>query len=127
MTHNMNTLGPPILRQTYALTLHLHTRVHSFPKQHRFSLGQHLTQQALGLLNDLTEANTLRNAQARFEKLERSLGVVATLRVNLRLCYDLRYFSQRNTRRFRRNSKMLPGSCRAGLLLRAAALAAKLK
>jgi four helix bundle protein len=85
--------GPPILRHTYTLNLQLHRRVHSFPRQHRFSIGQELTQSALALLKKLVEANAHRDSAARLAKLEESQVSLAVVRITLRLAYDLRCFA----------------------------------
>lgn len=85
--------GPPILRVSYGLTLHLHERVVSFPKSHRYSLGQALTERALALTTALVAANTETSPHGRLQELNTASSALATLRITLRIAYDLRCFS----------------------------------
>jgi hypothetical protein len=92
-TTDKSSSGPPILRVSYGLTLLLHTRVNSFPRQHRFSLGQELTQQSLALTLALVGGNAETSSAARLTRLETASTTLAVIRITLRLAYDLRCFS----------------------------------
>ena len=85
--------GPPILRVIYGVTLQLHQRVNSFPRQYRFSLGQELTQQSLAITSALVAANTQTRPEDRLTRLESASVNLAVVRITLRLAYDLRCFS----------------------------------
>jgi len=85
--------GPPILRVSYGLTLLLHQRVNSFPRQYRFSVGQEITQQTLAITSALVGANVETSSAARLLRLEMASTTLAVVRINLRLAYDLRCFS----------------------------------
>jgi 23S rRNA-intervening sequence protein len=87
------TVRPPILRVSYGLTLLLHTRVNSFPRQHRFTLGQELTRQSLELTTLLVAGNAEKDSAARLSRLEMASTTLAIVRITLRLAYDLRCFS----------------------------------
>jgi hypothetical protein len=87
--------GPPILRVSYGLTLSLHQRVNSFPRQYRFTLGQELTQQTLSLTTTLVAANAETTTATRMARLETASSCLAVVRITLRLAYDLRCFSSK--------------------------------
>jgi len=94
-TTDKSPSGPPILRVSYGLTLGLHQRVNSFPRQYRFTLGQELTQQTLSLTTSLVAANAETSAAARLSRLETASSQLAIVRITLRLTYDLRCFSSK--------------------------------
>jgi hypothetical protein len=89
----MPAAGPPILRVSYGLTLHLHQRVQSFPRAHRYSIGQALTERSLALTTALVAANAAANPQGRLAELHTAGSALATLRITLRLAFDLKCFS----------------------------------
>jgi hypothetical protein len=67
--HKMPAAGPPILRVSYGLTLHLHQRVQSFPRAHRYSIGQALTERSLALTTALVATNAATNLQGCLAEL----------------------------------------------------------
>lgn len=80
---------PPILGAGYNLNLHVLQRISRFPKGKRI-LGAELSQGALKVLTLLAEANATRNCSRRLERLDLVLATIGSLRVQLRLAYDLR-------------------------------------
>lgn len=80
---------PPILRAGYNLSLHEQNRISRFPKGKRI-LGEELGREALRVLTLLAEANATRSCSLRMERLDLVRAHMGSLRVQLRLAYDLR-------------------------------------
>jgi hypothetical protein len=81
---------PPVFHRFYLLTGWLLDRVAKFPKDARFTFGQHVTQLCLRIIEQLVRAAYGRR---RRENLEDANTSVETLRVMVRLCKDRRMLS----------------------------------
>lgn len=76
-----------VVQKAYDWNVWLHPHVHKFPRDHRFSLGQHLLDSSLSLLMNLVDAMyTKRNAHL----LAAAMKDVNRLRYLFRLSKDLR-------------------------------------
>ncbi len=59
--------APPVVQKTYEFVLWLVKKVESFPKAHRFTVGERLTAHSLDLLTTLVEAAYTRNKEKNLE------------------------------------------------------------
>ena len=80
----------PIYRDTYKLILGLFELTHHFSKEYKYSLGQDIKRDAICLVRSIYRAN--RNLQKR-EYIEEFLDNFEILKLELRICADLKLFS----------------------------------
>ena len=88
----MKNAEPPLFTKMYDITRWLLERVEGFPRVHRVTIGQRVSECALIILEDLTRA------QFRKKKRELLMGCnerLDTLRVLLRLAVDTKALSFR--------------------------------
>ena len=80
----------PIYRDTYKLILGLFELTQHFSKEYKYSLGQDIKRDAICLVRSIYRAN--RNLQKR-EYIEEFLDNFEILKLELRICADLKLFS----------------------------------
>ena len=80
----------PIYRDTYKLILALFELTQHFSKEYKYSLGQDIKRDAICLVRSIYRAN--RNLQKR-EYIEEFLDNFEILKLELRICADLKLFS----------------------------------
>ena len=81
---------PPVFQRFYLLTGWLLDRTAKFPKDARFTFGQRMTDQCLGIIEKFVRAAYGRRRKDNLDAANTDLEV---LRVFLRLCKDRRYIS----------------------------------
>lgn len=79
-----------IFQKTYELIQYLYPLVNKFPKAQRFVLGQRIEGSAIGVLEGIIMANSLKDKGAALEKTSVELE---KLRVFMRLGKDLKFMS----------------------------------
>ncbi len=82
----------PIFSRTYDLLLWLIPKASTFPRAHRFGLGERVVRLALDFQESLIAAGLMPGA-ARLDILKAADVQLAKLRQTLRLCKDLELFS----------------------------------
>jgi len=82
----------PIFSKTYDLLLWLIPKATTFPRAHRFGLGERVVKLALDFQESLISAG-LKSGIARLELLKTADVQLAKLRQMLRLCKDLELLS----------------------------------
>ena len=80
----------PIYKDTYRLILKLFELTQHFSKEYKYSLGQDIKRDAICLVRSIYRAN--RNQQKR-TYVEEFLDNFEVLKLELRLCADLKLFS----------------------------------
>ncbi|MCL2040755.1 MAG: four helix bundle protein [Bacteroidales bacterium] len=82
----------PVYKDTYLLVRHLFQITQEFPKEYKYSLGQDMKRDALQLVRSIYRAN---KAEKKREHLEQFLDDFELLKLEIRLCVDLRILSIR--------------------------------
>jgi hypothetical protein len=80
----------PIYKASYDLTITLFQVIKEFKREFKYTLGEQLKQEAIGLICTITKANMIREKKML---LEQARGQVETLRILLRLSKDLHLVS----------------------------------
>jgi len=80
----------PVYRDTYQLILKIFECTGHFPKEYKFSLGQDMKRDALQLVRSIYRANKAANKK---EHLENFLDEFELLKLEVRLCRDLKVMS----------------------------------
>lgn len=80
----------PVYRDTYKLILKIFECTKDFPKEYKYTLGQDMKRDALQLVRSIYRAN---KAKDKKEHLEHFLDEFELLKLELRLCKDLKILS----------------------------------
>lgn len=86
---------PPLLERHADFTVWMLNKVRKFPKDLRFSLGAHITDTCLAVMDFLTESLFTKDKGRRMDKLERISLLLEQLRLQLRLAWQLRIINAR--------------------------------
>ena len=87
----------PVYRDTYTLLLKVFEATKSFPREYKYSLGQDMKRDCMELVRYIYKAN---RAQVKTEHLEAYLEQFEILKLELRLCYDLKVIGLRQHAEF---------------------------
>lgn len=82
----------PLYRDTYQLILKVYEITKEFSKEYKYTLGQDMKRDALQLMRSIYRANKHRN---RVEHLEVFLDELELLKLEIRLCVDMKLVSIR--------------------------------
>lgn len=80
----------PVYRDTYKLILKIFDVSKDFPKEYKYTLGQDMKRDALQLVRSLYRAN---KSTEKKELLERFLDEFELVKLEIRLCVDLKVVS----------------------------------
>ena len=80
----------PVYRDTYKLILKIFDVSKDFPKEYKYTLGQDMKRDALQLVRSLYRAN---KSTQKKELLERFLDEFELVKLEIRLCVDLKVVS----------------------------------
>jgi hypothetical protein len=80
----------PVYRDTYKLILKIFDVSKDFPKEYKYTLGQEMKRDALQLVRSLYRAN---KSTQKKELLERFLDEFELVKLEIRLCVDLKVVS----------------------------------
>ena len=80
----------PVVRDVYRLTLRVHQLTQSFSREFKFTLGQDMKRDCLGLLRSIYRVNRSRD---KAPLLDAFLDDFELLKLEVRLCADLKLFS----------------------------------
>ncbi len=81
----------PIYRDAYLLLTEIYQTTSGFPRDYKYTLGQDMKRDCLSLFRDLYSANV--SAENRALHLENFLKSFELLKIEIRLCVDLRVLS----------------------------------
>ncbi len=81
----------PIYRDAYQLLLEIYQVTNKFPRDFKYTLGQDIKRDSLGLFRDLYGANV--SVEKRPQHLDNFLTAFELLKVEMRLCVDLNVLS----------------------------------
>ncbi|MCR5039535.1 MAG: four helix bundle protein [Bacteroidales bacterium] len=87
----------PVYRDTYTLLLMVFEATKSFPREYKFTLGQDMKRDCMELVRYIYKAN---RAAVKTEHLEAYLEQFEILKLELRLCYDLKVIGLRKHAEF---------------------------
>jgi len=82
----------PVYRDVYALILKVFEYTREFPREYRYTLGQDLKRDSMVLVRSIYRANKARDKR---EFLEAFLDDFELLKLELRLCVDMRILSMK--------------------------------
>ena len=82
----------PLYRDTYQLILKVYEITKEFSKEYKYTLGQDMKRDALQLMRSIYRANKHRN---RVEHLEVFLDELELLKLEIRLCADMKLVPMR--------------------------------
>lgn len=82
----------PVYRDTYRLILKIFELTKDFSKEYKYTIGQDMKRDSLRLIGSIYRANKLEN---RVKHLEAFLDEFELLKLEIRLCVDLKLFSMR--------------------------------
>jgi len=82
----------PVYRDTYRLIQLVFLRTRDFPRDYKYSLGQDMRRDAIMLVRSIYRANRSENKR---QWLEEFLDNFEILKLEIRLCVDMRLFSPR--------------------------------
>jgi hypothetical protein len=77
----------PIFKEAYDLNIEIHKRVDSFPRVHRYSMGERLKNLTMDFLDLMVQANSRID---KFKTLEKSEFILERLKIYIRTCFDLK-------------------------------------
>ena len=80
----------PVYRDTYKLILKIFEVSKDFPKEYKYTLGQELKRDALQLVRSIYRAN---KSTQKKEHLDAFLDEFELVKLEIRLCVDLRFVS----------------------------------
>ena len=81
----------PIFQKTYSLTVNIYKTTSNFKKEYKYTLGERLKLICHDLLDLIVVINSTKNKSELLEKLNNKLE---TLRIYLRLAFDLKVISR---------------------------------
>jgi len=87
----------PVYKDTYQLVKQVFEITKEFPKEYKYSLGQDMKRDALQLVRSIYRAN---KAEKKKEYLEQFLDDFELLKLEIRLCVDMRILSIRRQAEF---------------------------
>ena len=100
----------PLYRDTYQLILKVYEITKEFSKEYKYTLGQDMKRDALQLMRSIYRANKHRN---RVEHLEVFLDELELLKLEIRLCADMKLVPMRKqavlSELLERIGKQVPG------------------
>lgn len=76
----------PIFQAAYDLNLEIHRRTDSFPRAHRYTMGEKLKNMTLDFIDLVIEANSQKE---KTEILRRGEILLERLKIHVRTCFDL--------------------------------------
>lgn len=82
----------PLYRDTYQLILKVFECTKTFAREYKYTLGQDMKRDALHLIRSIYRANKHKN---RIEHLEVFLDELELLKLEIRLCVDMKLLSMR--------------------------------
>lgn len=82
--------GLPVYKAIYDLLFALFERVRHFPKDFQYTLGERMKNLVIELTEMIYHANVSEEAAEKLKQLRQLCAKVETLRLLLRMCYDLR-------------------------------------
>lgn len=80
----------PIFQKSYILTVHIYRASSNFKREYKYTLGEKLKNLCNEMLDLVVEANSAKDKPQFIEKLDKKLE---TLRIHLRLAFDLKAIS----------------------------------
>lgn len=80
----------PVFKETYRLTLKVFELTRDFPREYKFTLGQDMKRDCICLVRSIYRANKCKDKR---EYLEAFLDDFEVLKLEVRLCADLRIMS----------------------------------
>jgi len=83
----------PVYKLIYDLLFTLFEQVRHFPRDFQYTLGERIKNQVIELTEMVYHANTSEDAQSKLQHLKSLCAKVETLRLLLRVCYDLRLYN----------------------------------
>jgi hypothetical protein len=86
----------PVYQEVYRLILLLFEYVRDFPRDYKFSLGQDMKRDGLALVRSIYRAN---KAHQKREHLETFMDDFEILKLEIRLCVDLKILSMKKQAR----------------------------
>jgi hypothetical protein len=85
--------GLPVYKAIYDLLFALFERVRHFPKDFQYTLGERIKNQVIELTEMIYYVNMTENMTEKVKHLQHLCVKVETLRLLLRICYDLRLYN----------------------------------
>jgi hypothetical protein len=85
--------GLPVYKAIYDLLFALFERVRHFPKDFQYTLGERIKNQTIELTEMIYQANVSEEVTEKLKYLRSLCAKVETLRLLLRMCYDLRLYN----------------------------------
>jgi hypothetical protein len=85
--------GLPVYKSVYDLLLSLFERVRHFPKDFQYTLGERIKNEIIALTEMIYHANVSEDVPEKLKQLRNLCAKVETLRLLLRICYDLRLYN----------------------------------
>jgi hypothetical protein len=85
--------GLPVYKAIYDLLFALFERVRHFPKDFQYTLGERLKNQIIELTELIYHANVSEEMTEKLKQLRQLCAKVETLRLLMRMCYDLRLYN----------------------------------
>ncbi len=82
----------PVFKEVYQLILKLFEYTKDFPKQYKYTLGQDMKRDGMQLVRSIYRANKSKNKK---EYLEQFLDDFEVLKLEIRLCVDMKILSVR--------------------------------
>lgn len=84
----------PVYKEAYQLTLKVFECTRNFPREYKYTLGQDMKRDTLHLLRCIYRANKHKN---RAEHLETFLDEFELLKLEIRLCVEMKLLSLKKT------------------------------
>jgi hypothetical protein len=85
--------GLPVYKAIYDLLFALFERTRHFPKDFQYTLGERIKNQVIELTEMIYHANVSESVPEKLNQLQHLCAKVETLRLLLRMCYDLRLYN----------------------------------
>ncbi|MDR3184794.1 MAG: four helix bundle protein [Prevotellaceae bacterium] len=85
--------GLPVYKTVYDLLLSLFDRTRHFPRDFQYTLGERIKNETIALTEMIYQANVSERMPEKLEYLRQLCTKIETLRLLLRICYDLRLYN----------------------------------
>jgi hypothetical protein len=85
--------GLPVYKSVYDLLFSLFERVRHFPKDFQYTLGERIKNETIALTEMIYHTNVSEDVPEKIKQLRNLCAKVETLRLLLRICYDLRLYN----------------------------------
>jgi hypothetical protein len=85
--------GLPVYKAVYDLLFSLFERVRHFPKDLQYTLGERIKNEAIALTEMIYQVNVSEDVPDKIRQLRHLCVKVETLRLLLRICYDMRLYN----------------------------------